>query len=81
MPKKWLGGHAPATRSIGQEKDVILNGVIDAAGDFLDLVEDLNEAMGTLSMSLEVLGQTLSRLRDQPHTSTLFSGWQPTPST
>lgn len=57
----WLGGHG--THAIVRSEEEHLNDAIEAAGDLLDVLEDLEPAMIQLSLSIESLSQTIKTLR------------------
>lgn len=59
--RTWLGGHA--THAIEQSGDAVINDAIEAAGDLLDVLEDLEPAMIQLSQSIESLSRTIATLR------------------
>lgn len=65
--KQWLGVHA--TPGIEPKEEELLNDALDAAGDLLDALEELEAPMTLLSRSIESLSQTIATLRSQHQAS------------
>lgn len=78
MPKQSCAGSY--TRGTGPKGVGTLRDLGDVIAEFIDLADDLEEAMGTLSTSLEALSHKFSLLSDQVRTSTPNNSWAQTQS-